>query len=364
MELDTLSNDQMETELARLEVLRTRVASLQVALIAEADRRQLPTWDGCRTLADWVAWRLDVSPATARAYVELARRLDGLPELAKRFSEGAVGLERTAAIAPIATATTERALVDRLEGSDLQGVRRFAARHRRLAPSQERHAHEASYVVIQPSLDESWWRVWGGLAGSAGAVVEEALKQRADQLPQDGTASTHRQALALESLALDSLDAPLPDGTVARAPSVTAFVDWELASRTQGEAGAEVAIGPRIGPDTLEELWCEGTVRLVGIRNGQPVTTTSAPSTIPPAVRDYVLWRDGACRAPGCASRHRLQPHHIVPRSHGGGHRPDNLVTLCWYHHHVVVHRRGYRIEAGPDRTIRFVVPADSRDPP
>ncbi|MGH8912813.1 MAG: HNH endonuclease [Acidimicrobiia bacterium] len=77
-----------------------------------------------------------------------------------------------------------------------------------------------------------------------------------------------------------------------------------------------------------------------------------------------MLWRDGGCRAPGCNSRYRLQPHHIHPRSHSGGHHPDNLVSLCWYHHHVVVHRRGMSIQSQPDGSIRFRVPQDSRDPP
>jgi hypothetical protein len=54
----------------------------------------------------------------------------------------------------------------------------------------------------------------------------------------------------------------------------------------------------------------------------------------------------------------------VVAWSHGGTHDPDNLVTLCWYHHHVVVHRRGYRIEKQSDGSIRFVLPTDARDPP
>ena len=77
MDTETITTDQLETELARLEQSRTRAAARQVALIAEADRRQLATWDGCRNLTDWVAWRLDVSHDTARRYVDLARRIGG-----------------------------------------------------------------------------------------------------------------------------------------------------------------------------------------------------------------------------------------------------------------------------------------------
>src|SRR5690606_34666818 len=143
--------------------------------------------------------------------------------------------------------------------------------------------------------------------------------------------------------------------------SVTVFVDLDEADRTGGEAGAELAYGPRVGPDALEELLCEGRTAIVGLQEGIPVVTSRCGSRVPVAVREFVAWRDGGCRAAGCTSRHRLQPHHIVPRSHGGSHHPDNLVTLCWFHHHVVVHRRGYRIEPDHHGGIRFVLPADSR---
>ncbi|HET7845961.1 MAG TPA: HNH endonuclease [Acidimicrobiia bacterium] len=60
----------------------------------------------------------------------------------------------------------------------------------------------------------------------------------------------------------------------------------------------------------------------------------------------------------GCHSRYRLQPHHIKERQHGGDHHPDNLVTLCWFHHHVVVHERGFRPFRHPEHgRIRFRPP-------
>lgn len=364
MDTDAITTDQLESELARLEVLRTRAAARQVALIAEADRRQLATWDGCRTLTDWVAWRLDISHDTAHAYVDLARRLDDLPQLAKRLDEGEIGFDRAALLAPLATADTETDLIGRLTGWDLQTVRRYAARHRRLTRRSEQRSHHESYVVVQPSLDESWWSLHGGLTATAGAAVQQALQQRADQLPPDDTPATHRQALALESLCLDGLDSSLPSGMTPRTPTVTAFYDWDLAAATNGQAGAEIAAGPRLGPGELDELICTGTIRHIGIHQNRPVVTTKNARTIPPAIRDYVLWRDGTCRAPGCTSRHRLQPHHIIPHSHGGRPDPTNLTTLCWYHHHVVIHRRQYQLEPTSDGKIRLVPPQDTRAPP
>jgi hypothetical protein len=100
--------------------------------------------------------RLDVGSETAKTCVDLARRLPDLPQLAERFETGEIGLERAALLAPSATAVTETDLIGRLAGWDLQTVRRYAARHRRLTRSSERRSHDESYVIIQPSLDESW----------------------------------------------------------------------------------------------------------------------------------------------------------------------------------------------------------------
>ena len=48
--------------------------------------------------------------------------------------------------------------------------------------------------------------------------------------------------------------------------------------------------------------------------------------------------------------------HHIIERSKGGDHSPDNLTTLCWWHHHVAVHRQGMRIDPqSPPRRRRLL---------
>jgi hypothetical protein len=51
-------------------------------------------------------------------------------------------------------------------------------------------------------------------------------------------------------------------------------------------------------------------------------------------VRSVVLDADEQrCQVTGCPSRTTLHIHHMRPVSEGGSHRPDNLVTLCEFHH-------------------------------
>jgi hypothetical protein len=89
-----------------------------------------------------------------------------------------------------------------------------------------------------------------------------------------------------------------------------------------------------------------------------------ATRAIPPAVRRYVAWRDGGCTIDGCRSRYRLQPHHVRHRADGGGHEPDNLTTLCWYHHHVAIHVSDFRIDPHSPPQRRRLLPPSGADPP
>ncbi|MDH3227924.1 MAG: HNH endonuclease [Thermoleophilia bacterium] len=141
-----------------------------------------------------------------------------------------------------------------------------------------------------------------------------------------------------------------------------------MAGATRGETGVEIAFGPRVGPATLERILCTGRVQIVGLADGRPVVTSNATRAIPPAVRRFVEWRDGGCTADGSKSRYRVEPHHIEHRSEGGDHEPSNLTTLCWFHHHVVIHGMDYRIdpESPPQRRrfIRRTPAAAGHDPP
>lgn len=112
-------------------------------------------------------------------------------------------------------------------------------------------------------------------------------------------------------------------------------------------------------------MLCTGRIQLVGLEDGKPVVTSDATRSIPPAVVEYVKWRDGGCGIAGCHSRYRLQVHHIKFRASGGSHDPDNLTTLCWFHHHVVVHGLGFRIDPDyPSRNRRFLRNFSGADPP
>ena len=168
---------------------------------------------------------------------------------------------------------------------------------------------------------------------------------------------------ALTAMAEDSLDGTTSNQSTS--PQVTVFVDARQDNPT--ETTAEVEYGPRVGPDALERILCTGRVRVVGLdTNGAPVVTSPLGRAIPLAIRHTVTRRDGVCVIDGCTSRYRLQPHHIIRYTDGGTHHPDNLATLCWFHHHIAIHQNGYRIdpESPPLRRRLIRVSPRGPDPP
>ena len=362
--------DQLELLLASDEAHIARIRARQLATLRALDLAQVPMADGSRSIAEWVVARMDVTPETARRLTQTAARLEDQDDLAQDLAEGVVSFDRACEESRLIATGASQDQVAVSRGFDLAGVRRMVARHRRLERRDEQQAHDARFVSMQPTLDQSAYRLWGLLGGVDGHTVEQALMDRTDRFPSLPDHKTQprgqRLADALVSIAHDSLDGTDETNGASRTPLVSIFVDAGLAADTKGEAGVETDTGIRVGPLTLEEILCDGRVEILKTDiDGQPLTVGKTSRTIPPKLRRFILHRDGgACTADGCRSRYRLQPHHITPRSQGGSHHPSNLTTLCWFHHHVVIHRNGYRIDPdSPPQRRRFLTP-NHRAPP
>jgi len=100
-----------------------------------------------------------------------------------------------------------------------------------------------------------------------------------------------------------------------------------------------------------------------------PLDTGQAERTIPGNLRRAVLTRHRRCCFPGCpVPATACQIHHIIPRSRGGPTSLANLVTLCAFHHLIVIHTWGWTLRLNPDGTTTATGP-DGRilrdhDPP
>jgi hypothetical protein len=145
-------------------------------------------------------------------------------------------------------------------------------------------------------------------------------------------------------LAEPAAPAAAPAGVSAETPAAPARVPGDPAD----PARCHVEDGPAISVSTAQMLAC--TAALSWMRHGDAGEILALgrrrrrPSS---AIRRAARERDhGRCRFPGCESR-RIDLHHIQHWVNGGRTDPDNLISLCPWHHKIV-HDRGYLIAAPP----------------
>ena len=370
------SPDDIEQQILANELLIGRLRARQMLNIQLADEMQLAHADGCRTLTEWVASRTDTSRHTAKTLVMTARRFVDRPSDHMKLAAGEESFERAS-------------VASRLNGSvdsdsyDIDSLRRIARRQKGITASEESVRFDERYLHIQPTLDDTAWKLWGQLAALDGAIVEQALFARVEELPNDfTTARSTKTADALVAICQDSLYRspdpagrpmlPMPtDGNPGDAtlptmealgrlyeltrPGITLFVN----ARQPGATVGTLTSGQLIGPNTIEEILCSGTIEAISVTDGgKPLNAGRRTAKIPGRLRRFVIGRDGGCCAEGCTSRYRLQAHHRVHWSDGGDTDADNLITLCWFHHHVVIHQRGFTIAPdSPPHRLRFKRP-------
>lgn len=346
--IEDLTPDQTEAELIRLEGLIGRIRGVQTRLIHHADELELPRMDGARSLVDWIGARLDVTRETALDLARVVRTGD-----ADDLEAGEISFDRAVVRRRLVEAGASKEIIEASDQYDVAGVRRLVARHRRVRRSDEGQAVAERTMVFEESFDHTTMRFWGRLPGREGRLVREALDAIGDTIPRDAAPTRdQRTADALVMLCRGER----PDTH----PAATVIVDARLAAPADGEAGVVVLNGPRLGPQALEAILCEGIVEVVGLAgDGRPLGIGMASAKIPPKLRRFVLDRDGGCCVEGCTSTYRLQVHHKVPASEGGPTDPENLGAFCWHHHQTVIHGRGYRIDPqSPPGRVRLRPPA------
>lgn len=273
-----LSVDALEQILIAEEREITRHRAIQIAALQVIDQAQVATADGARNLTEWVAGRLDIGIDSAQALVRTTRRTEQRPELRRAMANGTATFDRVEAASRIDDRDPDPLFLH----LEVNGVHREAAIRARKTAAEERRTIEDSHLVLQPSLDRSWYKIWGGVDGMLGVIVDGTLTEIADKLP----------------------------------------VDPDLPQSHYGNSSR----------------------------------------SIPPALRRAIIHRDrNGCVIDG--SRARLQVHHIVPRSEGGPTEPENLITLCWFHHHVAIHRLGLVLYRHPEHGRWRLRPA-TRPPP
>lgn len=363
MDRELASNDLVE------EVLGHLLSGLSVfhaeicEWLIESDRRQQFLADGSPNLSQWLSARFGLRHSTGAQLVRVARRLQELPVLRRRFAAGQLSLDQVDAISRMATPNTEEKLIEEASGLSNAALDRAARRASPPTADDERSVWERRRLALQWNLDESELRFGGNLPGVEGRIFEEAVRSRADRIPPNP-----------ETTRLDPYPARLADGLVELSTTtgdestaqvqVTLNVDLEALITDSDTAGvAELEAGPMIANQTARRLACDAILEAAVYDHARILGVGRRHRTIPGWLRRQLWHRDGGCRFPGCGRTRWVHGHHLRHWADGGPTDLGNLILLCSYHHRFL-HEHGWTITADPDGRPVFRRPGGKVYPP
>jgi Domain of unknown function (DUF222) len=122
-----------------------------LVLVGEFDaRRGWATWE-MNSCAQWLSWKCQLSPGTAREHVRVARALRDLPVLRAGFGAGRLSYAKIRALTRIATPATERGLAEIAGPMTASQLDRFARAHRQVTRADDATARTRRHLHLLPA---------------------------------------------------------------------------------------------------------------------------------------------------------------------------------------------------------------------
>ncbi len=316
--------------------------------------------------------RTGMSGAEARRAVRLADALVAVPAAADALADGrittghasvlatdvswlnrpAAALDATLVAAACEQSVDEfRATVsewERVENGDLDGARLAARQHR-------------NRTLSWTTGRDGMLSLRGELAPEAGAIVTGALRSVADRLwrTEDGRVGGTGDPSVCRTPGQRNADALEELCRLANRPTATGRGNGDAGGPTRPRVDLLVTVGLdrlRVHPATgsaepcrtsegaelpvatARRLACDAGVLPVVLGSAGEVLDVGRRSrTVPTAIRNALVVRDGGCTHPGCSAPVSwCDAHHVVHWADGGPTSLDNLVLLCSAHHHLV----------------------------
>lgn len=345
----------MATELTPIEDLDRSILTLcsrinaatydLLVLIREFDERVGWLKWGMKNCAEWLAWRCDVSMATAHEKVRVAHALKQLPAVSRNFSTGEISYSKVRALTRVANRHNEDEL---LAFALRHTAARVAERCRELRFGTDLSTDSATRAYANRSLrlrrdhQRGMMTITVELPLDTGELLEKALDKARDdeclEVPDlvDTSWST-RQADALVNV----LKSYLHDGDGSSTSDdylVTIHVDQAALAGKEGRSALPI--------ESVKRICCDShAVVLTENEKGEPLSIGRKTRVVPKSIERALHARDhGCCRFPGCGNRRFLHSHHVEHWSNGGETSLANLMLLCTKHH-TLVHEGGFCIE-------------------
>ncbi len=337
--------------------------------LAELDAREdNGFWTDCKSAAHWLAGRCGYDMSTSWEMVRVARRLVRLPVIAEAFGKGRLAYPQVRALARIATAETEADMVEMVSIATAAQLERIVASYRRvLASYADPKAPFAGRELHYHFDADGFFCFKGRLSAEAGTVLRQAIEAAAEELRAEtkrcdladvaddqppgraAVPAAANRADALVALAETSLARGLEARAGSERTQVIVHVSAETLSGTRDGERCEIEDGAEIAPETARRLACDAVVvSLVESASGEPLSVGRKTRKVSPALARALRCRDAGCVFPGCGQTRFVEAHHITHWAQGGETSLDNLIQLCWFHHHLI-HEGGFGLAKDPE---------------
>ena len=297
----------IDTALRTIAQRRGALDALEAKWIREALRVKIWREVGCVTMADYLERRLGYASRTAHDRVRVAVALEELPKLAAALEAG-FPHSAVRALTRVCTNDNEQKWLDGVRGKSVHEIESMVAGRARGADP----ADPPNLNLVGKTLP------FEGVRPATEALVRDARRALQEERA-NGEVMSDDDVLA--SFARSVLERGTGERTVAPYQIAVGLCE-RCGCGWQESGGRKFALSKA---DT-ERACCDA--QWIGrVDGGAPERATQ---DVPPSVRRMVHRRArGRCEMPGCRSTRCLEIHHIVPRSLGGTHDPENLILLC-----------------------------------
>jgi hypothetical protein len=297
-------------------------------------------------MAAWLAERLGVSEATARAWAEVAERLWDLPHLAQGLRQGVISFDKVRHAAAVATPESDAEVLGQARQCSVRQLRDLALSRHGASDDEAAGHHERRYL----RFNDARRTLCAQLPPDHYARVRATLADIAQSFTSEGE-TPYDQRLA------DALVHLCQTRSSARERRSLMVLHADLSFLQGGSGTAHLERLGLLSRQAARRLACNADVALaLDDAFGHTMYEGRAKRFATEPQRREVRRRDRHCRFPGCTNDIFTDVHHIVDWIDGGPTDLDNLVLLCDHHHHRV-HEGRWQASGNANGTLRFLGP-------
>ncbi|MEN8238861.1 MAG: DUF222 domain-containing protein [Actinomycetota bacterium] len=346
-EMDAMFDDELEEAVVTLKESMDASNARLLLLIAEFDRRNIPSTEYELSTTAWLKHRCRMSATEASGTVKTARSLTEMPTVTEQALSGNVVQSAVKLLARVRDTHPDEFPLHEAVFADVASYL-GPKDMRRVVSHWEQQVDYPAAVADTESVRRSrrfyfnksyrgMWNATGDFDPESGHVISTAMRAMTDPGnldPTDTRSAPQRNADALTDICAHFLNHNTTVQTSGgEKPHIAVTVDYQVLKRELDQL-PEID-GTVVDPETLRRITCDaGIIPIVLGSDSEILDVGRKTRTIPAALRRALEHRDGGCTWAGCdAPVSWCDAHHIIHWADGGETALHNLILICRRHH-------------------------------